>query len=196
MKKLMTIALLIVLIAGFTSGVQAQISVGVNAGVAMPVGSFGQANNMGFGGSGMAAYSLNDNISIGFNMGFYAFKGIDFPAGSEPSTRIVPLFADFKYFLNTESFMPYVGTGLGLYLVSSNYTTLAVPAKTAGGVVLEPATPKEEHSTSEKKFGVSPTIGFLLGDELKFSASVTYHITFSDYSYIGINFGIIYPLGQ
>ena len=92
--------------------------------------------------------------------------------------------------------MPYVGTGVGVYMVSTTYTTLATPAKTAGGVILEPAEPQKEHSTSSKKFGVSPTIGFWLGEELKFGASVTYHITISDASYIGINVGIIYPFGN
>jgi len=196
MKNLITISLIVMLFVGFTSTTSAQISIGANLGVAMPVGSFEQNYNMGFGGYATATYSLNDKMSLGFNAGFYAFKGIDFPAGSVPSTRIIPIFLDFKYFLNTEGFMPYVGTGMGIYLVSSNYTTLATPAKTVGGLTLEPEMPQREHKVSSKKFGVSPTVGFWLGDEFKYGASVTYHITFSDASYVGINIGVIYALGN
>ncbi|MFZ4400657.1 MAG: hypothetical protein ACOYO1_11525 [Bacteroidales bacterium] len=196
MKKIWTLILVFFLIAGFSSVTNAQISVGVNAGVANPMGSFQQGYNMGFGGYATAAYTLNEKIAIGFNTGFYTFKGIDYPAGSNSSTRIIPIFADFKFFLNTDGFMPYVGTGLGLYLVYSNYTTPASDAVTVGGVILEPAKLSIEHATNEKKFGVSPTVGFWLGDGLKYGASATYHITFSDASYIGINIGIIYPLGE
>ncbi|NVN93714.1 MAG: hypothetical protein HXX18_00380 [Bacteroidetes bacterium] len=196
MKKIISIAFVVLLIVGFTSATKAQISVGANAGVAMPTGSFEQNYNMGFGGYASAAYSLNDKMSIGFNMGFYAFKGTDFPAGSKPSTRIIPIFADFKYFFNTDGFRPYVGTGVGVYMVNNTYTTLAVPEQRIGGLLLMTATPQQEHSSNVKKFGVSPTVGFWLGDGLKYGANVTYNITFSDASYIGINIGILYPLGE
>ncbi len=196
MKKIITIAMLIVLMVGFASHTKAQFSVGANAGFAIPTGSFQQTYNMGFGGYATVAYSLNDKMAIGFNMGVYSFSGSDFPAGLNPSTLTIPLFLDFKYFLNTEGFMPYVGTGIGVYLVSSKYTTLATPAFTAGGVIIEPAEPIKEHSASSKKFGVSPTVGFWLGDEFKYGASATYHITVSDASYVAINIGVIYSFGE
>lgn len=196
MKNFKTIVLVVFVILVFTTTAKAQINVGVNAGVAMPMGSFGQVENMGFGGYATAAYSVNSKISLGFNLGFYAFKGTDYPAGSKPSARIIPIFADFKYFLNTEGFMPYVGTGMGVYMTYSSVTTPASDAVTVGGVIKEPAKLSIEHLTNSKKFGVSPTVGFWLGDDFKYGASVTYHIIFSDYSYIGINVGIIYLLGQ
>jgi hypothetical protein len=196
MKKLRTIVLVVLLVAGFSSIANAQFSVGANAGVAMPVGSFEQKFNMGFGGYADVAYSLNEHMSIGFNIGFYSFKGTDYPAGSNPSTRILPVFADYKYYLDTEGFMPYVGMGLGMYVVYSSITTPEIPANVVGGVTLAPAIPKYEHLDNYKKFGISPTVGFWIGDELKYGASVTYHITFFDASNIGINIGILYPFGQ
>ena len=196
MKKIISIAFVVMLIVGITSATKAQISVGAKLGVALPVGSFAQGYNMGFGGYASAAYSLNDKMDLGFNMGFYAFKGADFPANNNPSTRIIPIFADYKYYLNTEGFRPYVGAGAGVYLVYNSYTSPFEPAKTAGGVVLVAEKQQQEHSSNSKKFGVSPTVGFWLGDGLQYGASVTYNITFSDASHIGFNIGIIYTLSE
>ena len=181
---------------GYCSTATAQFSIGAKAGVAMPVGSFGQGYNMGFGGIANAAYAIKENMSIGFNAGFYAFKGTDFPASTEPSARIIPIFADFKYFFDTEGFMPYVSTGLGVYLHSSSYTSLAIPALVVGGETRTEEIPSEKVSATKAKFGVSPTIGFLVGNKLKYGASVRYNILFSDASYIDISFGVSYPLGQ
>ena len=196
MKKIISIAFVILLIIGFTSATKAQISVGAKLGVAMPVGSFAQGYNMGFGGYATVAYSLNNKMDLGFNMGFYAFKGTDFPANKNPSTRIIPIFADFKYFLNTEGFRPYVGAGAGVYLVYNSYTSPFTPAVIVGGAMLAPEKLQQDISSNSKKFGVSPTVGFWLGDGLQYGASVTYNIIFSDASHIGINIGIIYTLSE
>ncbi len=196
MKKLIRIAWVVLLITGFTSKASAQFSIGANAGVAMPVGSFEQKYNMGFGGYATVAYALNTNMSIGLNAGFYAFKGTDFPAGSKPSTRILPVFLDFKYYLNTEGFMPYVGTGIGLYSVFTSSTTPDIPANIVGGLTIAPAIPSFERLDSYGKFGISPTVGFWAGDELKFGASVTYHIIISDAANIGVNIGMLYSFGN
>ncbi|MFZ4414262.1 MAG: hypothetical protein ACOYOV_14360 [Bacteroidales bacterium] len=196
MKKIISIAVVVLLIVGFTSATKAQINVGAKLGVAIPVGSFAQGYNMGFGGYASAAYSLNEKMELGFNMGFYAFKGTDFPANNNPSTRIIPVFADFKYFLNTDGFRPYVGAGAGVYIVYNTYTSPYAPAKTAGGVTLVAEKLQQDISSNSKKFGVSPTVGFWLGDGLQYGASVTYNITFSDASHIGFNIGIIYTLSE
>ncbi len=198
MKKIIIIVLAVVLMASVTYTASAQFSIGANAGIAMTTGSFGQEYNTGFGGYANGTYALNDNMSIGFNAGFYAFKGIEFGEKFNSSARIVPILADFKYFFDTEGFMPYVSTGVGMYLVYSSHTSPAVPELRAGGVVVEEEVPETEHSNSSGKFGVAPTVGFLLGssDELRYGASVTYNITFSGANHVGINIGVIYPLGQ
>ena len=196
MKKLLRIAWVVLLIAGFTSEAGAQFSLGANLGVAMPVGSFEQKYNMGFGGYASLAYTINAKMSIGLNAGFYAFKGTDFPAGSNPSTRILPIFLDFKYYLNTEGFLPYVGAGLGLYSVFTSTTTPDVPANFVGGLMVAPASPSFKRLDSSGKFGISPTVGFWVGDELKFGASVTYHIIISDAANIGVNIGMLYSFGN
>jgi hypothetical protein len=46
MKKFATIFMAIMLVAGVSYTVKAQIGIGANAGLAMPMGSFGDAYNM------------------------------------------------------------------------------------------------------------------------------------------------------
>lgn len=184
------------MISTYTTKSYAQFSIGAKAGVAMPVGSFGQFVNMGFGGIMSVTYSINDRIEIGFNAGMYVFKGTDYPVHTEPSANVMPVVADFKYYLSSEGFKPYAGLGLGMFLTSSSITTPATPAEYVGGALKSPATDLAIHKTSSAKFGVAPSLGFMIGDELKWGACATYNITFSDANFVSINFGISYPIGK
>jgi hypothetical protein len=184
MKKLMTIVLAIVLIAGFTSTTKAQISIGAKAGIALPMGTFGDAVGLGFGGSAIGEYAINENMAVGLNIGYYTFSGKTIAGFDMPSYSIIPILADFKYFLQTEGFRPYVGAGIGMYMSSmADYTmtmfgtTVTVP----GG------------STSD--FGFSPKVGFWMGDGFQYGACIDYNIV-SNANHLGINVGFIYPLGK
>jgi opacity protein-like surface antigen len=196
MKKILIIVSVILMISTYTSNSYAQFSIGAKAGVAMPVGSFGQFVNMGFGGMISATYSINDKIEIGFNTGMYVFKGTDFPVDTKPSANVMPVVADFKFYLSSDGFKPYAGLGLGMFLTTNSITTPAKPAEFVGGALKSPATNLEIHKTSSAKFGVAPSLGFMIGDELKWGACVIYNITFSDANFVSINFGISYPIGK
>ena len=174
MRKLMTILLAIVLIAGFTTTSKAQISIGANVGLAMPMGDWSDGYNMGFGGSANGEYALNDNMSLGLNIGYYSFGG----KTDGYSWSFIPIVADFKYSFMTEGFMPYAGLGLGMFMGTSKVDFMGISM-----------------SASESKFGFVPTAGFWMGDSFKWGASLKYNIV-SDVSYLGINVGIIYPLGK
>jgi hypothetical protein len=178
MKKFATIFMAIMLVAGVSYTVKAQIGIGANAGLAMPMGSFGDAYNMGFGGSAYGQYTLNDQMTIGLNIGYYSFSGKNVPSGSDISWSYMPVVADFKYMLSSEKFMPYVGLGLGLYSASSKVEIMGISA-----------------SASESKFGFAPMVGFWMGDDFKWGANLSYNAV-SDASYLGINIGIVYPLGK
>jgi hypothetical protein len=182
MRKLMTILLAIVLIAGFTTTSKAQISIGAKAGIAMPMGDFGDSYGMGFGGSAIGEYALNDNMAVGLNVGFYTFGGKDLPSGVTASFNIIPIIADFKYFFMTEGFMPYVGAGLGMYMMTSKSETSLM-----------------SFSVSESGFGFAPKAGFWMGEGFKYGASLEYNIvSFASTSvgHLGINVGVIYPIGK
>ncbi|MFZ4400656.1 MAG: hypothetical protein ACOYO1_11520 [Bacteroidales bacterium] len=177
MKKLMTIVLAVVLIAGFTSTSNAQISIGAKAGIALPMGTFGDAVGMGFGGSAIGEYTLNDNMTLGLNIGVYSFAGktISLPFLGDitgPSSTIIPIIADFKYYFSAENFKPYAGAGLGMYMFNNG-----------GG----------------SNLGISPKVGFWMGDGFQYGASIDYNMIFvtgGSNAYLGINVGILYPLGK
>jgi len=188
MKKLMTIVIAIVIIAGFTSTTKAQISLGLKAGIALPMGTpFSDGYGMGFGASAIGEYALNENMAIGLNIGYYAFSGKNMPSGYEASIGIIPILADFKYYFATEGFRPYVGAGLGMYMVSSSVTTpvVTVNGYTYGGKV----------TGSDSRFGFDPKVGFWMGEAFKYGASIEYNIA-SDFNHLGINIGFIYQLGK
>ncbi|MFZ4414263.1 MAG: outer membrane beta-barrel protein [Bacteroidales bacterium] len=188
MKKLMTIVLAIVLIAGFTSTSNAQISIGAKAGIALPMGTFGDVYGLGFGGSAIGEYALNENMAVGLNIGYYTFSGKDLPAGYSSTFSVIPIIVDYKYFFQTEGFMPYVGAGLGMYLETAKTTT---PSITVGSITI----PGMDVSASESKFGFAPKVGFWMGDGFKYGASLEYNLL-SDFNHLGINVGFIYPLGK
>ncbi|MCX6232369.1 MAG: outer membrane beta-barrel protein [Bacteroidetes bacterium] len=178
----MTIVLAIVLIAGFTSKSSAQISIGAKAGIALPMGTFGDGYKMGFGGAALGEYSLNENMSIGLSIGYYSFSGKDFFDGI--SLSIIPIVADFKYYFADKGFMPYVGAGLGMYMSStSDYS------KTVYGVTITVP------GGSSSDFGFSPKVGFWMGDSFKWGACLDYNIV-SNANHLGFNVGILYPLGK
>ena len=167
----MTIVLAVVLIAGFTSTSNAQISVGAKAGLALPMGIFGDGYGMGFGGSAIGEYALNENMALGLNIGFYTFGEKN---SSGYTFSVIPIVADFKYFFATEGFMPYAGAGLGMYMGSVHFSGA---------------------SASSSEFGFSPKVGFWMGEEFKYGASLDYNIV-SGANHVGINVGIIYALGK
>lgn len=178
MKKLTTFLVALFLIAGISGNVNAQIGIGANAGLAMPMGDFGDAYNMGFGGSVYGQYTLSDQMTLGLNIGYYSFGGKNLPANTDLSWSYIPVVADFKYMLSKENFMPYLGLGLGFYNASSKVELMGISV-----------------SASESKFGFAPMAGFWMGEDFKWGANLSYNIV-SDASYLGINIGIVYPLGK
>ena len=175
MKKLLTIVLAIVLIAGFTSTTKAQISIGAKAGIALPMGTFGDAFGLGFGGSAIGEYALNENMAVGLNIGYYTFGEKN---SSGVTYSVIPILADFKYFFQTKGFMPYVGAGLGMYMGTTKIDFLGTSV-----------------SSSTSDFGFSPKVGFWMGEGFKYGACIDYNIV-SNANHLGINIGFIYPLGK
>ena len=181
MKKKLTIGLVVLLLAGFTSPVKAQMSIGATGGIALPMGTFGDVVKTGFGGSVFGEYGLSKNLALGLNIGYYSFSGKSMRISGYDITSnesITPIVADLKYFFATEGFMPYVGAGLGFYMLNAS-------ASAAGNSA----------SVSMNKFGFAPKIGFWVGEIVKFGANIDY-TSIAQEKYLGINVGIIYPLGK
>ncbi len=192
MKKLVTLMIAIALVVGFTSESKAQLNFGATAGIALPMGDWSDGYNMGFGGMLEGDYFIQDNISLGANIGYYIFSGkteevmgfeIDFPNFS-----MIPIVVKGDYYFATEGFMPYGGLGLGIFIASTEEYEQEI---TYGGysqkVVVE--------SQSDSEFGFSPHVGFLSGDSFKFGAEVAYTII-SDANHLNVSARILIPIGN
>lgn len=72
-----SIAMLIATIsqAQTSSAIAKQVKVGINLEVAFPTGDFGKSYSMGFGGSVMGRYTLNDKANLTASLGYLSFTG-------------------------------------------------------------------------------------------------------------------------
>jgi len=164
----------------FAVNTQAQMSIGVTGGIALPMGDFGTALNMGFGGGLVGKYMLNENMAVGANVGYIQFS-TDLDGFS---TSMMPITGLFEYYLGSGSFKPYLGADLGMYNLSVTVTYLDT-----------------EISASEMYFGFAPTAGFLYGinDNMAFNVNAKYHYVMSgdgSSTFLGVNLGLIYTLGK
>lgn len=187
MKKFFLFALVAMLLVGFSSTSFAQIKVGATAGLALPMGDFGDGWKMGFGGGVEGKYFLSDNLALGASLGYYAFsaKDVDIDLKSEdasdPSFSVMPILATVDYFFANEGFKPFVGAGVGLFSMKSK--------------VYVPFFGDVEATSSE--LGVAPTVGFLYGisDKLDFNLNAKYNMIFTEGSsttYLGVNAGVLF----
>lgn len=132
MKKLLTIIGLTTSMAIFVNNAKAQkISVGANFGFLKPSNVEGHMGIML-----QAKYSLNDNMRLGINLGYY-FKSYSLGESSIKSI-LSPYTATFEYLFSTEGFKPYAGLDLGVYRWVVSGEGLAIGAS---------------------NFGIAPTLG-------------------------------------
>jgi hypothetical protein len=181
MKKLLKLVFAILLIAGFTSESKAQINIGAQAGIALPMETpFSDSQKMGFGGLLEGNYFVTENISLGVNVGYYTFSGKEVGGFEMPNFYMTPIIVKGDYYINTSGFMPYGGVSLGMYMLGS-------AEKTIGGITIP--------SSSDSKFGFSPHLGFLTGEDIKFGAEAAYNFV-SDANYLNFNLKVVFPLGE
>ena len=103
MKQLLSVLLLAVLFTGFINAQSQGVSVGGN--LALPMGSFGDVANVGFGGTATYERSFAPNIVGEVYAGYLTFGGKEV-FGVKYSSSMIPIMAGAKYY-----FQP----GKGLY---------------------------------------------------------------------------------
>jgi hypothetical protein len=122
------------------TGAFAQFSVGAE--LALPMGTFGDAYNLGFGGSAAYEASISDNLSWTGYFGFQTYS-IKSTIASSGSFTMIPVMGGIKYYF-TESGKGFYGEAdLGIFFASAS----------AGGA-----------SASESKFGITPAVGYRTGN--------------------------------
>ena len=94
----------------------AQLKVGVNAGVAFPTGDLGAFSQVGYGAGISAEYLLLDKkFGIGASANFTTFSFRYIPQAG--STTLAPLALLARYYISTGSVKPFVGVDFGIYYV-------------------------------------------------------------------------------
>ena len=188
MKKV--ILLLVVALSVVTAS--AQIKVGLNGGVGIPMGNDADVMKTGFGGGISAEYLVTPNIGVGLSYSFNSFGLKDEyleimdMVGVDASFSISPTVLTGRYYFQPEnSIKPYAGLDLGIY---SQKMSMKVLGFSVGSI-----------STSD--FGLAPVVGlqFGLSQKLALDVNAKYHYVFTEgdsSSFIGFNLGLVYTFGK
>jgi opacity protein-like surface antigen len=145
MKKLLFIIVLGLLFSSFINA-QGKMGVGVQAGIALPMGDFGDGYDMGFGGNATFAYHLNPMVDITGSIGYLTWSGKD----GDYTFSSIPVLVGIRYYFGQGKFHPYVTGELGMH-----FTTVDVPSVVIYGITVGGG------SASDSFFGFGAGAGFL-----------------------------------
>lgn len=172
--KIRSIALaLCVLAVAATAASAATSEVGLNAGVTLPMGDFGDAVGTGFFGGGSYTYHVNEMFGLGADINYHKFGKKDFTFnGSTVSDDFsaIQYGVHGKYFFKMKTKeMPYIKVGLGMYSLSEKASS------TVNGV-------DYSATVTDSKFGISAGIGsdWAMSDKASWGIEALYHNIMTD----------------
>ena len=167
-------ALLILALPSFGQGTWA---VGVGGGGGVPIGDFSNASNFGIGGHAWVAYNADPNFAVTFKSGYLRFSGKEYKivvqgvtATAKTNYGVIPILVGGRYY-----FMPsgdtrvYGAADVGMYSLNASADVTA----TGGGVSISGST-----STTETKFGASPSLGVLIKAGEKMNVDINGNFTY------------------
>ena len=176
MKKILTTALFVTTVMTFA---QAQISAGLTLAPVVPTGGYAKFAGIGFGLTGEGRYVLNDQMTVGINVGHYRtptkdlqvplqFRDGVFAVGYRGNYRSTFVTSVTEYFLLEDELRPFVGLEAGAFI--TGYTWKEDEAE---------VTQAPEFKESKVGFGLAPIVGALyeLNDGLELSATIKYTLT-------------------
>ena len=159
------------LVAGLiiATAANAQINVGANFLMGLPSGAWNEDNfvSTAFGGGIEGNYFVSDNISVGLEVGFLSF-GTDI---EESTFSAIPISLKGEYYFLDDNFRPFVGLGIGYYMVSNKTTIPALPP-----FLPEPT----EINFTLNGLGISPRVGavYQVSDLIGIVLNVNYNLLF------------------
>ena len=199
MKKLLlvVVALALVFAVSVPSQAQGKMSLSVGGDLLLPLGSFGDAVSMGFGGSVRGQYDITPMFSAGVTVGYYTWSAKSSGIASY-SFHGLPFRVFGKYYFMPEGKLRVYGMfELGLFFGSTGDIT--VPGTTipglgtfGGGTVA---------GASSTDFNYVPEVGleFPLGSgKTKLDASIRYDgiATSGGSGNLGFRVGVNFPIGS
>lgn len=163
MKRFIAMMLLaFALIGVYQSNAQKHIVMpmylGGEVGINVPMGDFGDAANLGFGGDAFFNYYFTPQVLLNASFGFFTWgsdvEGVTFTN--------LPLMAGVLYEFNAKGFTPYVGAEIGLNFFSGKYSS-------GFG---------QTFSSSKTKFGFAPTFGIVapMSPDMDFRANLKFNV--------------------
>lgn len=198
MKKFWTVAVVLLLVAVLASPSLAQkkMNLGVGGDILLPMGDFGNAYSIGFGGSARFQYNFTPMIGGGLNVGYYTWSAKSVPAGAvKPTFSGIPVRVYGKYYFMPEGAKArfYGMVELGLFFWSSKVSTpvIQTPIGPIGG---------GDISATGSDFNACPEVGleFPLGSVMM-DVSARYDMIFTSGSStgnIGARVGVNFPIGN
>jgi hypothetical protein len=188
MKKFFALLIIAVLLIGI-SDLQAkkkqEMAIGGELGLAVPMGNFGDAANIGFGANFLFNYQINKEMSILGSIGYFKWGSKALNDFYDYSYSNVPLAGAFHYyFVGDGSLTPFIGGEL-----SMNFFSWSVEAKSSVFGT------SYSTSYSETRIGLAPFAGILmpLSPQIDFRATAKFHVI-SDLNYFSLSAGILYKL--
>lgn len=135
-----------------------KVVLSVGGDVLIPMGTFGDAQSTGFGGSVRGQYNITPMFSVGLTSGYYTWSGKDFTSGGVtvkgPTFKGIPVRVFGKYYFMPEAEkVRFYGIGeLGMF-----FSSVDVPTQTIGGFTVGGGT------ATSTDFNFAPGIGVEFG---------------------------------
>lgn len=181
MKQLLSVVLLAVLFTGFINAQSQGISIGAN--VALPMGDFGDAANVGFGGTATYERSFAPNILGQVYAGYLTFGGDDIEGSDETySFSMIPIMVGAKYFFQPNKGF-YANAMLGVHLYTFDMPEYDFMGVTYGG----------SETSTEFSFGFGAGYEVPVGGKNAVDLNAHYMLV-SDANYVGVR--IAYRFGM
>lgn len=163
--------------------------IGILADATLPFGDFGDAVSTGFSGHVMFGYMIARGLLLNVSAGYVTFGEKESVQGQDNSWSWIPVLLGLNYIFHPgKKFMPFIGLGVGLYLLRFSFTqtiTFFGQTQTISG------------DANSSEFGIAPRIGayFLVSAAILLVLSAEYNMIFtsgSTTSAMGILFGAMF----
>jgi outer membrane protein W len=190
---------------------------GLNTGISIPFGDYGTNMNVGLGAGIQAKYFISNRFVFGASFNFYrsglkdtylnlmdtmfTYVAFDDTTGLkvlsvDGSSTLYPFTLNMEYYFSPmKRFKPYIGLGLGFYVISHNVEVSTNKEKPQFFREVE----SKFGSTLTSNFGFTPYVGFMLdfNELLSMNFDLKYNQIFSDpvASSLTFNVGFLFNLG-
>ena len=202
MKKLLlvVVALALVFAVSVPSQAQEKMSLSVGADLLLPMGTFGDAVSMGFGGSVRGQYNITPMFSAGVETGYFTWSAKSGDVGY--SFHGIPFRVFGKYFFMPEGKLRVYGMfELGFFFGSTGDITITTPGITIPGLGTIGGGTQTVAGGSSTDFNYVPVVGveFPVGSgKTKLDASLRYDgiaTTGGSSGNLGVRVGVNFPIG-